>query len=66
MTKRSHLISATLSFAVPIAIFFGVELRDAGRLSLHNFLLLVAIALGFGWLAAISMWNVWLKKKVGG
>ena len=64
MTKRSHMLSATLSFAVPIVIFFGIELHDRGVLSIRNLLLLVAIALAFGWLVAISLWNVWLKKKM--
>ena len=62
MAKRSHMVSATLSIAVPLVLFFGVKMHDRGVLSFRNALLLLAIALGLSWLAALSMWNAWLKK----
>jgi hypothetical protein len=63
-TKAGHMIMATTCFAVPVITFFALQMRDRGVLSFRNFLYLVCVAIVFGMLAAKSMWDVWLKKKL--
>jgi hypothetical protein len=63
-TKQGHMVLGTLSFAIPITVYFGMKMYERGVFTFRNVLLLLILAVGFGALAAISMWNVWLKRRM--
>jgi hypothetical protein len=58
------MVVATLAFAVPIDIYFGVQMHDRGVLTFLNMVYLIGVSVTLGYLAALSMWHVWLKKKI--
>jgi hypothetical protein len=63
-TKSGHMVLGTLSFAIPISLVFGMEMHRRGVLSFPSALLLFAIAVVFGALASLGLWNTWLKNRI--
>jgi hypothetical protein len=49
----------TLSFAIPVTVVFGIEMHRRGALSFPSAVLVFAISLGFGAIAALGFWNTW-------
>jgi hypothetical protein len=58
------MVLGTLSFAIPITLVFGIEMYRRGVLSFPSALLLFAMSVGFGALAALGFWSTWLKKRM--
>jgi len=63
-TKAGHMALGTLSFAIPVTVVFGIEMHRRGALSFPSAVLVFAISLGFGAIAALGFWNTWLKKRL--
>jgi hypothetical protein len=63
-TKAGHVIMATLVFVVPVDAYFGIQMHERGVFTFYNVVYLIGVSVALGYLAALSMWNVWMKKKL--
>jgi hypothetical protein len=62
-SKAAFFITATLAFAIPMTIVFGMELYERGGLGVVSALVLFLVMLAGGYVAAVAMWVTWFRNR---
>ena len=62
-SKTAHMVFWTFGFAVPYTAAFWARLLARDAFTLRNATIVVLIAVGLGYLAAIVTWTLYFKRR---